>query len=326
MKDSTEHRDDLASPCNFHAEFVDRLRLIVPHNALTAVLESFAKPRVVGLRINTLKAAVAEVLNALAGDGLKPNAVSWSPTAFWVPGHQRELATHSPLVSDGKLYIQSLSSQLAPILLDPQPNESILDLAAAPGGKTTHLAALMENRGTLAAVEPIRDRFFRLRATLDRLGVTNCKTYMKDGRTVGKKTGPRFDRVLLDAPCTAESRMRTDQVETMHYWSRRKIRESSRKQRGLIESAFTGLKPGGRLLYCTCTFAPEENEQIVADLLGKFPDTAELESLRLPIPNVQPGLTMFGDTQYPEVLARTVRILPNEIMDSFYLAMIRKTA
>ncbi|MFM7561688.1 MAG: RsmB/NOP family class I SAM-dependent RNA methyltransferase [Planctomycetota bacterium] len=306
------------------AEFIARLRDIIAPEDWDVVSESFSATRAPAFRVNTLRAAPEQLLADLAAAGISASPVAWSETAFVIPHNQRELLTHSAAAESGQLYVQSLSSQLAALILQPQPGEMILDLAAAPGGKTSHLAALMQNQGWVSAVEPIRDRFFRLQANLKRLGVTIGHFYQIDGRIASRKTGPRFDRVLLDAPCSAESRFRAGQPESFQFWSTRKIRESSRKQAGLIRSAFEALKPGGKLLYCTCTFAPEENEAIVAGLLEEFPDSASLLELPAWLPSCRPGLSSFAGTNFPAACELTRRIVPSQQHDAFFFALIEK--
>lgn len=314
------------APLDLPADFVNRLREIIAPEDWSAVAESFSAHRRPAFRVNTLKATPSEVLEELAAAGVAAQPVVWSETAYTVPRELRQTLTHAAAADSGTLYVQSLSSQLAALLLEPQSGEMILDLAAAPGGKTSHLAALMQNQGWLSAVEPIRDRFFRLQANLKRLGVTIAHYYQLDGRLVAKKTGPRFDRVLLDAPCSAESRFRIGDPDTHQFWSERKIRESARKQAGLIRSAFGALKPGGRLLYCTCTFAPEENEAIVAGLLEDHPESARLIPLPDWISSARPGLGHFRGTDFPRDMQLVKRILPSEEHDAFFFALLEKGA
>jgi 16S rRNA (cytosine1407-C5)-methyltransferase len=281
----------------------------------------------VGLRINTLLTTPATATEQLTAAGfdwhwLRPQ----SSTAIWIPAEQRSQLTHHELANSGGLYIQSLSSQLAAEVLAPQPGEQVLDLAAAPGGKTTHLAALMQNQGRLSAVESVRPRFFRLLETLKRQGVTIAKTYLMDGRSVGGKVGERFDRVLLDAPCSSESRFHLTDPKSFENWSLRKIKECARKQTGLICSAFAALCPGGRLLYATCSFAPEENEAIVQHLLDRYPGQAQLLALP-PLPcRTQPGLQVFEQQRFSADLQQTCRILPDRWFSGFYLALIGKSS
>lgn len=307
-------------------EFLDRLRKIVSTDDYPTVVESFSLPKQTAFRVNQILADPSDVARHLAKCELNVQRVGWCDHAFWVPAEQRQALTHSEVAAENRIYVQGLSSILATLVLDPQPGEWNLDLAAAPGGKSSHIVALMQNDGKLSVVEPIRKRMYRLADNLKRLGSTISKTYLMDGRKAGQKVPGRFDRVLLDAPCSGESRMRTDEPKTFEFWSDRKIREQSRKQVGLIESAFTSLKPGGILLYCTCSFAPEENEAIVSKLLNKVGPQAEVLPIEMPIDNWQPGLTSFGDSEYHTDVSDTRRILPNDLFDGFYLARIKKRA
>jgi 16S rRNA (cytosine1407-C5)-methyltransferase len=227
------------------------------------------------------------------------------------------------LFNEGRIYIQGLSSQLAAIILDPRPGETVLDLAAAPGGKTLHIAALMHNEGQLSAVEPVKHRFFKLKANLERGDASMVKTYLRDGREVGNKVPERFDRVLLDAPCSSEARIRSGRPETWAHWSEKKIKEVARKQKRLLISAIRALKPGGTLLYSTCSFAPEENELVIQDALRRYPEMKVIPA-DIPVDNVQQGLSEWaGKSLNPEV-KKCTRILPNQHMDGFFLCLLQK--
>lgn len=233
-----------------------------------------------------------------------------------------EPLTQQAAAVDGELYIQNPSSYFAVQVLAPRLEDEVLDLAAAPGGKTLAMAARMQNTGRIAAVEPIRGRFHRLQANLNRCGVTNVQFYMRDGRGVGRAVPDRFDRVLLDAPCSSESRMRWQDAKSYQHWSLRKIRETQRKQKSLLRSAYTALKPGGVLLYCTCSFAPEENELVVAALLRKT--DAQLLPIEGCPPNSAAGLVHWAGKDLLPELHLSCRIVPNGVWDGFYLALIAK--
>jgi NOL1/NOP2/sun family putative RNA methylase len=277
-----------------------------------AAMRTFSIEKPTTFWINPLREGTREELAAFTRE-----PVGWID-AYVVPPDMRRGLTETAAFREGRIYVQSLSSMLAPLALDPQPGEEVLDLAAAPGGKTLRIAALMQNRGRIAAVEPIKDRFFRLRANLERCGVTIARTYRKDGRTIGAKVPGRFDRVLLDAPCSSEARVSALDPSSYAHWSPRKIREAARKQRGLVLSAFDALKPGGALVYCTCSFAPEENEDVVLHLLERRP-SAELSPLAVPIENVVPALAR-STAELPYAL----RVLPTPTMDGFFLARVHK--
>jgi 16S rRNA (cytosine1407-C5)-methyltransferase len=315
-------------PTTLPEAFLSRLDQILPTERREQVLGSFSAVKPTTFRINTLKGTPDAVRAQLIEQGFTLTPVAWQPLAFEIPPEQKRALTETALFADGALYIQNLASQLAPLLLDPQPGETVLDLAAAPGGKTCQIAALMQNEGKLSAVEPVKDRFFRLKANLAQQGVTMARTFMKDGRAVGSLCPDMFDRVLLDAPCSSEARFDLNEPESMQHWSPQKVKEVASKQKRLLRSAIQATRPGGLILYSTCSFAPEENEAVVAANLKDFEGALELLPLELPLAshNWMPGLIGWQGKSYPAELALTRRVLPDGVIDGFYLALLRKTA
>jgi 16S rRNA C967 or C1407 C5-methylase (RsmB/RsmF family) len=308
-------------------EFCVRLGQIVPVAALPEVLRSFERERAATLRFNTLRTNVDDAVCELRQAGIAVERCAWCDVAGIVPAAQKRQLTEHPAVMDGRVYIQGLSSLLAVTVLAPQPGEAVLDLAAAPGGKTLHMAAMMQKQGRLSAVEPVRARFFKLRDNLRRGGAEDfVRLYQTDGRFVGRKTPEQFDAVLLDAPCTSEARFDCHDPTTWQYWGPRKLAESARKQKALLRSAIDAARIGGRILYCTCSFAPEENELVVAHALRRLGGKVEVLPFELPISNVQAGLVEWNGKSLPAELALARRVLPNDIMDGFFLALLHKTA
>ena len=225
----------------------------------------------------------------------------------------REGVVRHPAATTGRIYVVNPSSVLAVVALDPQPGETVLDLAAAPGGKTLITAARMRNTGAITAVDPIKSRYYRMRANLERCGATNVHCRLDDGRNLKRGMAATFDRVLLDAPCSSEARFRAGSAATYNHWSPRKVRETTKKQRGLIRAAFDCLKPGGTLVYCTCSFGRKENEGVVEYLLRREP-TARIASLAWP----KIAVAGAGD------IDGTVRIRPDATFDGFYVARLTK--
>jgi len=311
-------------------EFVQRLKRIVPSEKLASVLASFSATKPTTFRINTLRGSIEDIVGRLELLQIDMKPVPWfcdtsgQPLAYQVAHEHREQLTHNPVVDAGLIYVQNLSSMLAPRMLGAFPGETILDLAAAPGGKTTQLAQMMENTGVLSAVEPVKKRMFKLRANLERCGVSNTRIYQTDGRTVGHKTPNRFDRVLLDAPCSSEARFRAGDPKSWATWSQRKIRETSRKQIGLLKSAIHATRSGGRILYCTCSLSPEENEQVIHKTLKKFGDQVSLIPVELPIENLQDGIVEFDEKSFDPQVKLCRRVLPTEVMDAFFIACFVK--
>jgi 16S rRNA (cytosine1407-C5)-methyltransferase len=309
------------------AGFQDRLRSIYSGEIAKSILAQMRAPKATAFRVATLRRSSAEVFHELESQRLPFSRVSWFSSAALVEAPHRVDLLSSDVYLRNDIYVQDLSSMLVALELQAQPGEVILDLAAAPGGKLTLLAERMLNQGQLSAVEPIRSRYYRLREMVERLGVTIVRMYRTDGRSVGRKTPERFDRVLLDAPCSGEARFHVDQPQSWQYWSERKIREQSRKQIGLLLSGLHALKRGGFLIYSTCAFAPEENERVVNVAMRKFPGELEIvppSHRGWEAVSHLPGRTSWGRESYAEELHHARRILPSESHQGFFLAKIVK--
>ncbi len=307
------------------AAFRQRLQAIIPAPRFASCWASFAQTPATVFRVNTLKDAVKSVSTELEAQGFALTPLPWKVDAFKVPDEQRRALTESAAFADGRIYIQNPSSMVPPLVLDPQPNEEVLDLAAAPGGKTLQMAAMMNNTGRIGAVEAVRGRFFRLRDNIARAGAENVQTYLKDGAGVWRQCPERFDRVLLDAPCTGEGLFQTQDERSFAYWSEKKIAEMARKQRRLLQSAIHCLKPGGVLVYSTCTFAPEENEAVLSRALTKFSGALAVEEIELQLDGMEPGLASWQNKNFDPTLHRARRIIPDGEMEGFFLCKLRKT-
>ena len=309
--------------------FLDRLARIVPPDRLHAVAATFGAPLATGFRVCTLLAGEAETVAALRAEGVEPEPLAGVPGGYAVPPAQRAALLASAPYAAGHVYVQNPSSQLPPHLLGARPGERVLDLCAAPGSKTGQLAALMGDRGEVVAVEKVRPRFERLRRNVAAQGATCVRPLHGSGAATWRFEPEAFDRVLLDAPCSTEGRFRADEPETTRYWSPRKIKEMRAKQRTLLFSAVQSLRAGGTLVYSTCTFAPEENEGVVAKALRTFGDRIELVDAGLGEPleaRAQPGLAGWNDRAFPEAVGRTRRILPDGRFEAFFVARLVKHA
>lgn len=306
--------------------FLARLRRIVSPEDYERVLASFAEPRAVGFRVNTLRAPDAGyVIDELTAAGMHPEVVEGLPLAYTVPPGERDRLLGTELCAGGRIYVQDVASQLTVHLLDPRPGERVLDLCAAPGSKTGQIAAAMAGEGEIAAVEVSRQRFYRMRANLQRQGASMVRSFLRDGSTVWRHRPDHFDRVLVDAPCSTEGRFRADEQETYRYWQPRKSREMARKQKRLLESAIRSTRPGGVVLYSTCTFAPEENEGVVSHVLSELADRAEMDTLQIPsVFELQDPLEVWEGRRFHPDIALSVRILPTRRSEAFFVARLRR--
>ena len=304
-------------------EFLERLARILPASEHDAVLRSFSQAKPTTFRVNTLHASVEAVRTELEGAGFQLDPVSWRPGAFMLRQGELERLQETEVYKTGKVYVQSLSSMMPALALDPQPGERILDLTAAPGSKTTQMACLMNGQGTIVANDNNRPRFYKLKANVKMQGASNVEVSLRYGESFGQRPG-EFDRVLVDAPCSTEGRFYLPKPASYQFWKPRKMHEMAHKQRKLLAAGLHTLKPGGVLVYSTCTFAPEENEAVVDWALKKYAHLVSLEPITLPIQNVSPGLVGWEDRSYHPELRQAVRILPNTVMEGFFMAKLRK--
>jgi len=296
--------------------FYENLCTVYGTPGADAIVAQLAQPSMLSFWINPLRPATDSRAQLARGS----QRVAGLADVWQVPTDSGLTSTDS--ATNGEIYIQNPSSTFAVRVLQPGRDEEILDLAAAPGGKTIGIAAAMHNTGRLAAVEPVVGRFHRLRANVERCGASNVDFYQRDGRGVGRAVGERFDRVLLDAPCSSEARMRWFEPGSYRHWSARKVKESQRKQKSLLRSGYAALKPGGRMVYCTCSFSVQENELVVQHLLRRT--DARLEPIPHELNNTLAGMTSVNGKVLDADLAHTLRIVPDSVWDGFYIALLRK--
>ncbi|MBP7774614.1 RsmB/NOP family class I SAM-dependent RNA methyltransferase [Candidatus Woesebacteria bacterium] len=304
------------------SDFIVRLKDLYPSDwsEIVAVLQT---GRPTTFRVNTLKISVAIAVAELSHAGFELSQASLDNAFVLQNKTIRELEEH-PLYQDGALYVQGLSSMIPALLLDPQPGESILDCAAAPGSKTTQMAALMNNEGMILANDTSRIRLFKLKANLEKQGVTNVHVRQGMGQHLWQDFPEVFDRVLVDVPCSMEGRFRADRPKTIADWSVRKIKELSERQKFMLLAAVSCARPGGRIVYSTCTLAPEENEAVISWLLKKTKGAVVVEEPKqLPI-TMRLGLTTWHDSIFDEQVKKTQRILPTKLYEGFYVAVLKK--
>ncbi len=301
------------------SQFIDRIKRIYKDQI---TLPNFNQPAFACFRINILKTD-SSIL-----DKLKNHFTLHVPTfidnAFYIPINERNTLIRSDEYESGQIYSQNLSSQLPPIILNPKPTDHILDLTAAPGSKTSQLAALTNNEAKIAACEKSKNRFHKLCGNLKKLGVTNVKPFLKDGIKVGRQCPEQFDKILLDAPCSSEARFIIDDPASYEFWSLKKITDMSRVQKQLLFSAWSALKPGGALVYSTCSFSPEENEAVIDRLIQKHGDVLDILPIEINIDNKQAGISQWKNKTFDPRVKNALRVLPNDFMSGFFICLLKK--
>jgi len=281
--------------------------------------EALKSPREAGLRINPLKISRDE------WEEISPFPVERIPFTKWgyyYRYYKDEPGKH-PYHAAGVYYIQEPSAMFVAELLEAKPGERILDLCAAPGGKSTQIAACMNNEGLLISNEIVPKRAKILSENIERLGIKNAIVTNESPENLSKRFPSYFDRILVDAPCSGEGMFRKD-PEAINHWSVEHVNKCHLLQKDILENAYRMLKPGGLLVYSTCTFSPEENEQIIEEFLLNHPDM-ELEPIekRFGIEGGRPEWTKSG----LEAVIHCARLWPHKVRgEGHFAAKIRKKA
>lgn len=243
---------------------------------LQALNEWSTKPLRKSVRVNTLKSSIDDFKVWATEKKWNLEPVPWCPEAFYLDRENREEALGKDLLHLlGHIYMQEAASMLPPALLQAQPGDHILDMSAAPGSKTTQMGAQMLGRGVIVANDVQEKRLWTLKSSLHRCGVHNNIVTKKVGQWFARHMTERFDKVLCDAPCSAQGTIRKDS-DALDYCSMENIEKMARLQYQLLESAIHSAKVGGRIVFSTCTLTPEENEGTVMQILEKFKDQIEI--------------------------------------------------
>ncbi|WP_117235487.1 16S rRNA (cytosine(1407)-C(5))-methyltransferase RsmF [Vibrio maerlii] len=301
-------------------EFLSEIEKILPsHLLMDDFIASCQRPLRKSIRVNTLKVSVEVFCEIAKGKGWELEQVPWCAEGFWIIADESEVPLGNTAEHmSGLFYIQEASSMMpvSALFEDNSDYEAVLDTAAAPGSKTTQIAALMNNQGILVANEYAASRVKVLHANIERCGIRNAALSNFDGRVFGPWLPEQFDAVLLDAPCSGEGTVRKD-ADAMKNWSKASVLEIAQTQKELIESAFHALKPGGTLVYSTCTLSEEENQQVCHHLKDIFGDAVEFESLANLFEGADKSLTPDG----------FLHIFPQSYdCEGFFVARLRKTA
>ena len=271
------------------------------------------------LRINTLKSKDGQGKDILSVLPFSLSPVPWAETGYYY--EEEEQPGRHPFHQAGLYYIQEASAMAPVTFLEAKPGERILDLCAAPGGKSTQIACAMEGRGTLVCneIHPARARI--LSENVERMGITNALVLNETPERLSGRFEEYFDRILVDAPCSGEGMFRKNDA-ALEEWSEENVQLCAGRQAQILDAAAGMLKPGGRLVYSTCTFAPEENEGSISRFLERHPD---FELLSMPLTEgMEPGRGEW--TEHPaEDIGYTIRLWPHKVQgEGHFVAVLEK--
>lgn len=287
-------------------QFLEEMLQKQYNNEITnKIINGYKEQRNVTLRINTIKNKKEKIKECLNQAKIEFQEVEWNRDALIIKNAREEKIRKLKIYENGEIYLQSLSSMLPPIILEPKEGENILDMAAAPGGKTTQMAALTNNKAFITAVEKNKIRSERLKYNLQKQGVGCVNVMLEDARKLSDFFS--FDKILLDAPCSGSGTMSIFDKN----FNEELIKRSSKIQEELLKKALKILKPGGEMVYSTCSILKQENEEILEKVLIKA--NAEIEPI-----NLTEIVTL------PSKIEGTITVCPTENYEGFFVAKIRK--
>ena len=276
------------------------------------IAQGMAEKRRTSLRVNTLKSDAKTVAEQLTQAGIAFEKAPFSADAFLLTEAREKDIWALPMYEKGEVYLQSLSSMLPPLALAPQAGTDILDMAAAPGGKTTQIAALTGNKANITACEINQIRADKMRYNLEKQGCGRVNVMVRDASKM--EDFFRFDQILLDAPCSGSGTILLDNPQTYKAFSEKLVRNSARIQLSLLKKALTILKPGQTMVYSTCSILKMENEDIVLQALRGA--KAHVEPIEMP------GLADLP--LLPCAIPGALLVRPDAKYEGFYLCKIRK--
>ena len=299
-------------------EFVDNLYEMFSPLTVDRILIGMSEKRLTTLRVNTLKYNILDLMNYFKQINIKFERVPWYKDALIIKNANEKDIQKLDIYKNGFIYLQSLSSMIPPLVLNLKENEKILDLTAAPGSKTTQIAALMNKKGYILANELDKTRCERLKYNIQIQGADIVEVINERGEKVGEKYKEQFDKVLLDAPCSGEGRFIVTNVQTYRNWSKKTVNDLVKIQKKLIKSAYEALKKDGILVYSTCTLNKEENEKVIDWAVSNL--KMKLVSINIELKDTLKGFCDEVDNN----VSKAIRILPSKNMEGFFISKFIK--
>ncbi len=272
------------------------------------------------IRINTILAPVDKTKKSIESKGWKLTPIPWCKEGFWLDNPERRDVGNLLECHVGKIYVQEAASMIPPLALNPKAGEIVLDMCAAPGSKTTQMAAMMKNKGLIIANDFKGSRLQSLGINVQRSGLTNVIVTLMHGKRFYRF---QFDKILVDAPCSGTGTIRKS-LKTIIIWNPGMITKLARQQKELLENAFNNLKVGGELVYSTCSNEPEEDEGVVSWLLDRYAN-AKVLPIKVPGLKTSSPVMEFGRDRYNLQIRHTLRIWPQDNdTEGFFVAKLKK--
>ncbi|MBX1886355.1 RsmB/NOP family class I SAM-dependent RNA methyltransferase [Campylobacter peloridis] len=275
------------------------------------ILQSFIEEKNINIFRNALTINALELEKILNSEQIVYEKIS--EFCYKIPYKYKSNLSSMKAFNEGFFYIQNYSSYLCAKALDVRAGQNVLDMCAAPGGKSINLANFMQNEGYLACVEASKDRFFILQENLKKYGVKNAKTFLKDAKSIGRICPLKFDKILLDAPCSTFAKMGLKIQKNT-----KEIKQIASLQKKLLHSALLALKHGGELVYSTCTFLQEENEEVLENAFRNKDFNLQLLDFEL----LNADFVQAKSKEFDLSFAK--RVLPNDYVDGFFIAKVKK--
>ena len=276
------------------------------------IFEGYTAKRKTTFRVNILKSSCDEIEKVLKENNLEFEKVDYIENAYILNNGIEKKLQELDIYNEGKIYVQSLSSMLPPIILDPRENTDILDMAAAPGGKTTQIASITQNKANITACEMNNIRAEKLKYNVEKQGANSVYIMQKDARQI--EDFFKFDQILLDAPCSGSGTLNLEDKNLEKYFTSKLIEKSTRLQIALLRKAINIVKPGGEIVYSTCSILEEENENILKEIL---------KDNKLKIVPIE----FEGKEKIPLLPSKfegTICVLPNQFFEGFFVSKIKK--
>ena len=291
---------------------IEMLRKQYGEELSAKILKGYGVERKVTFRVNTLKTNRSNIENILNENGIRYKKVPFYSDAFLIENAREDIIRNLDIYKNGEIYLQSLSSMLPPIILEPRENMDILDMTAAPGGKTTQIASMIKNKSRITAIEMNKIRAEKLKFNIQKQGATCVYVMEQDARKIDDFFS--FDEILLDAPCSGSGTINLNNPKLEKIFTKELIKKSVKAQTALLRKAIKILKKGGKMVYSTCSILEDENEEIINNILK----TGLVEIV---------NIDFLGIEKLPKLPTKihgTLCVMPNEEYEGFFVAKLKK--